>query len=183
MVAGFFSSCLANAQQQLDLDSVIDEIDQLISSESFDKAKQKLTDTLSLGIRDERLDMLSGRLKLFSSMNHQSDHVPEDQTIATDLFDSLKVALENGDFSQITEFTDPSQSTSALLQALFTNYAAVEVKLSDTTTDTAQQNFFATLEFVQLTTANGDIAYPADAWKAHELRVTKSPGDWRKVRW
>lgn len=192
LVTAAFSLSIATAQDQQNLDTAIEEIDQLISAEDITTAKEKLSEIMTLGIRDERIDMLNGRLRLFDSMgtepakpslDQSSAITQQDRLTATDLFDSLRVALENGELNQITEFSEPSQSTSALLQALFANYATMEIKLSDTSTDATSQSFFATLEFVELKTDSGDTAYPADAWKTHELRVTKTPGDWRKVRW
>lgn len=194
LVTAVFSTFHVLAQSQIDMDAVINEIDQHISTENFTLAQEKLTELMALGIRDERIDMLSGRLKLFDSIDkntivakpslaNSSALTQRDKITATDLFDSLRIALENGELKQVTELSEPSESTRALLQALFTSYAALEIKLSDISTDKASNSFLATLEFIELKTKNGDTAYPADAWKTQELRVTKSPGEWRKVRW
>ncbi len=188
LAAGLLLSWNVNAQdQQSKLDFFIDEIDQLIATEDFDSAQTKLSELMSLNIRDERIEVLNGRLRLSKSFSDTSSPglplTTQDQLTVTNLFDSLKLALENGEKQQVDEYSETSKETQELLNALFDNYATIQVSLSELEKDESSQSFFATLEFIELKTDSGDTAYPADAWRTHQLRVTKSKTGWRKVNW
>ena len=91
--------------------------------------------------------------------------------------------MENGELDKVRLFTEPTPETDSLLEAVFNNYAAMMVVLSAPEPDEDNQSFLATLEFKELTTKNGDTAFPGNAWKTHNLRVVKSEGSWQKVIW
>lgn len=191
LVAGLLLSLNVSAQdQQSRLDFFIDEIDQLIATEEFDSAQSKLSELISRNIRDERIEVLNSRLRLSKSISDTSSLATaglaitaQDQATVINLFNSLKLALENGEKQQVSEYSETSKETQQLLNALFDNYATIQISLSELEKDESSLSFFATLEFIQLKTASGDTAYPADAWKTHQLRVTKSKTGWRKVNW
>jgi hypothetical protein len=182
---------------QNSLDDIVQQIDTLIALDQLESAREKLTTAREMNLRDERLDVLESRLNLFDNLELPSlsttiETIPAvpagnsldvDRVIVTDLLDSLKIALENGELDKVNELSDSSEKTNALLTAVFQNYANVTTRLSDVIRDESTDSFFATLEFLELKTFDGDIAYPAENWNLHELRITKSSGEWQKIRW
>ena len=190
-----FTACAGHAQNSLD--DIILQIDSLIALDQLKSARAKLTAAREMNMRDERLDVLESRLNLFDNLELPSlsntidtlpavpagDSLDVDRVIVTDLLDSLKIALENGELDKVNELSESTEKTDALLTAVFQNYANVTTQLSEVILDESTDSFFATLEFLELTTFDGDIAYPAENWNLHELRITKSSGEWQKIRW
>lgn len=176
---------------QAQLEQYLQEIEQLISDNNIEGARNKLTEALAEDLRDESLDVVQGQLRLLESLNDSNNVAVEsggaltatDKTAATDLLDSLRVAMENGELEKVRLFTDPTPKTDSLLTAVFDNYAAMRIEVSPPEADEETQSFLATLEFKELTTKNGDTAFPAQAWKTHRLRIIRSEGSWQKVLW
>lgn len=187
------------------LDQYLLEIERLISANDLEGARNKLTEAMTANLRDESLELVQSQLRLLESLNSSpaanSDSVgadsgepgiaaataggltAADRTAATDLLDSLRVAMENGELEKVRLFTDPTPQTDSLLDAVFNNYAAMRIEVSQPEADEETQSFLATLEFTELTTKDGDTAFPAQAWKTHRLRIVKSEGSWQKVLW
>lgn len=184
---------------QISVDEMVGAIDQLIAQDQLESAKEQLAAARELKMKDERLDILERRLALFDTLevpalnttietipsaSSNPDTTPDlDRVIVADLLDSLIVALENGELDKVQQLSESSEQTDALLKALFANYANVTTRTSELVLDEASQSFFATLEFLELKTFDGDIAYPAENWNLHELRIEKSSGEWQKIRW
>lgn len=193
-IASQTPAALAQDDQEL-LDQYLTEIEQLISDNDLEGARDKLIEAQTADLRDESLDMIQGQLRLLESLNgdnpaavsievESSGILTEtDKIAAKDLLDSLRVAIENGELDKVRLFTDPTPKTDSLLDAVFNNYAAMRVDVSAPEADDATQSFLATLEFTELTTKDGDTAFPAQAWKTHRLRIVKSDGSWQKVLW
>ncbi len=176
------------------LDQYLTEIEQLISENNLEGARNKLTEAQTANLRDESLDMIQGQLRLLESLNDTAPATAvadsnngllteTDKLAAADLLDSLRVAMENGELDKVRLFTDPTPKTDSLLDAVFNNYAAMRIEVSMPEADDATQSFLATLQFTELTTKDGDTAFPAQAWKTHRLRIVKSDGSWQKVLW
>lgn len=186
-------AALAQNDQAL-LDQYLTEIEQLISENNIEGARNKLTEAQTANLRDESLDMIQGQLRLLESLNDTAPATPvaevsngllteTDKLAVADLLDSLRVAMENGELDKVRLFTDPTPRTDSLLDAVFNNYAAMRIEVSTPEADDATQSFLATLQFTELTTKDGDTAFPAQAWKTHRLRIVKSDGSWQKVLW
>jgi len=195
------------------LDQYLAEIESLISANDLEGAKAMLAEALTANLRDESLEMVQSQLRLLESLNASTQNLAipaagsastsdgsianrianietvnsgltdQDVIDATDLLDSLRVAMENGEIDKVKLFTDPTPGTESLLEAVFKNYAAVQIEVSPPEADGDNQSFLATLEFKELTTRDGDTAYPAQAWKTHRVRIVKSDGSWQKVLW
>ena len=197
MTAGLFLAISLAGNAQDSLDEIIQVIDQLIADDQLESARSKLAGARSQKFKDERLDVLESRLNLFDNLEVPSlsttidtisvesteTNLATDRAIVTDLLDSLKVALENGELEKVQQLSESSEQTQALLTALFQNYQNVSTRMSELVLDEASQSFFATLEFLELKTFEGDVAYPADNWNLHELRITKTAGEWQKISW
>ena len=177
----------ANANPVPDMDSAFEQIDLLISEENFTGAREQLSEIIAREVRDERIEIYHSRLRLFDSIEPPLPGTltlsAQDAVTATDLFDSLKIALENGRIEQITQLSEPSTATTTLIQALLKNYSNIETTLTATKVDSESNSFFATLEFVEFKTKNGDTAFPSATWKEQTLRVTKTNSQWQKVHW
>ncbi len=207
------SPAIAQSDEAL-LDQYILEIEQLITANDLEGARDKLNEAQTANLRDESLDMIQGQLRLLESLNDSNPAIANqiainpdnnldvsiqpvvaaaidedkrlteiDKIAATDLLDSLRVAMENGELDKVRLFTDPTPKINSLLEAVFNNYAAVRVEVSPPVADDSSQTYLATLEFKELTTKDGDTAFPATAWKTHRLRIVKSDGSWQKVLW
>jgi len=117
----------ANANPVPDMDSAFEQIDLLISEENFTGAREQLSEIIAREVRDERIEIYHSRLRLFDSIEPPLPGTltlsAQDAVTATDLFDSLKIALENGRIEQITQLSEPSTATTTLIQALLKNYA------------------------------------------------------------
>jgi len=197
------TSAAQGATDQALLDQYLLEIESLISANDLEGARNKLTEAMTANLRDESLELVQSQLRLLESLNDgpgadSSIAAPSepgiaaatsgrlsaaDRTAATDLLDSLRVAIENGELEKVRLFTEPTPQTNSLLDAVFNNYAALRVEVSEPEADEETQSFLATLEFTELTTKDGDTAFPAQAWKTHRLRIVKSEGSWQKVLW
>lgn len=178
----FYGTVAANTES--DIDSAFDRIDLLISEEKFTSARQQLSEIIARQVRDERIEIYQSRLRLFHSLTPKKVSLSaQDAVTANDLFDSLKIAIENGRIQQINQLSETSAGTTALIKALLQNYTDIETRLSAVTVDTETNSFFATLEFIELKTVSGDTAYPSAAWKDQKLRVTKTNTQWQKVHW
>ena len=197
-------SSWAQGDQAL-LDQYLEEIESLISANDLEGARDKLSEAQTANLRDESLEIVQSQLRLLESLNQNTDPsvtnpsidfngptigaaatgvlTEADKNAAIDLLDSLRVAMENGELDKVRLFTEPTPETDSLLEAVFNNYAAMMVVLSAPEPDEDNQSFLATLEFKELTTKNGDTAFPGNAWKTHNLRVVKSEGSWQKVIW
>lgn len=192
-VASVVSASIAVAQDNPDLlDQYLLQIEKHISENDLESARDKLNEALTADLRDESLELIHGQLRLLESLNQSggpavaaagSGLTEFDEIAATDLLDSLRVAMENGELDKVRLFIEPTPKTDSLLSAVFNSYAAMRVEVSPPTADAATQSFKATLEFKEFTTKDGDTAFPAQAWKTHRLRVVKSNGTWQKVLW
>ena len=192
-VASVVSASIAVAQDNPDLlDQYLLQIEKHISENDLEGARDKLNEALTADLRDESLELIHGQLRLLESLNQSggpavaaagSGLTEFDKIAATDLLDSLRVAMENGELDKVRLFIEPTPKTDSLLSAVFNSYAAMRVEVSPPTADAATQSFKATLEFKEFTTKDGDTAFPAQAWKTHRLRVVKSNGTWQKVLW
>ncbi len=181
-------------EKQLLLDQYLKEIESLISANQLEAARDKLAEASANDLRDESLEIIYSQLRLLESIN---DSKPEpaisaaiageltdrDKLAAVDLLDSLRVAMENGQLDQVRRFTDATPQTESLLNAVFENYSAMKIEVSAPEADNDGASFLATLKFKELTTTDGNTAFPADAWKTHRLRIIKSEGVWQKVLW
>jgi len=182
------------------LEKYLTEIETLISANDLEGARDKLADAQTANLRDESLEIVQSQLRLLESLNQSGDPpvnfdgptigaatsgelTAADKAAATDLLDSLRVAMENGELEKVKLFTEPTPETDSLLKAVFDNYAAMRVELSPPEPDEETKSFYTTLEFKEFTTKNGDTAFPGEAWKSHRLRVVKSEGLWQKVLW
>ena len=193
LVASVVSASLAVARDNPDLlDQYLLQIEKHISENDLEGARDKLNEALTADLRDESLELIHGQLRLLESLNQSggpavaaagSGLTEFDKIAATDLLDSLRVAMENGELDKVRLFIEPTPKTDSLLSAVFNSYAAMRVEVSPPTADAATQSFKATLEFKEFTTKDGDTAFPAQAWKTHRLRVVKSNGTWQKVLW
>ena len=182
-----------NNPDQATLDQYLQEIESLISNNDLEGARDKLAEAATANLRDESLETIHGQLRLLESMN--ASHAPtfaaatsglltdRDELAATDLLDSLRVALENGELDKVRGFSDTSPQIQTLLSAVFENHTALKIDVSPPEADNESNTFLATLEFRELTTKDGNTAFPAEAWKTHRLRVVKSNGSWQKVLW
>ena len=187
------SAAVAVAQDNSGLlDQYLQQIEKHISENDLEGARDKLNEALTADLRDESLELIHGQLRLLESLNQSGGQAVAaagsgltefDEIAATDLLDSLRVAMENGELDKVRLFIEPTPKTDSLLSAVFNNYAAMRVDVSPPTADAATQSFKATLEFKEFTTKEGDTAFPAQAWKTHRLRVVKSNGSWQKVLW
>lgn len=192
-VASVVSASIAVAQDNPDLlDQYLLQIEKHISENDLEGARDKLNEALTADLRDESLELIHGQLRLLESLNQSggpavaaagSGLTEFDEIAATDLLDSLRVAMENGELDKVRLFIEPTPKTDSLLSAVFNSYTAMRVEVSPPTADAATQSFKATLEFKEFTTKDGDTAFPAQAWKTHRLRVVKSNGTWQKVLW
>lgn len=196
ILAAVAPATMAVAQDdQAVLDRYLQEIEQRISENNLEGARDKLNEALTANLRDESLELIHGQLRLLESLNQSgspslaaasdgNNGLTEfDKTAATDLLDSLRVAMENGELDKVRLFVDATPQANSLLNAVFEQYTAMRVEVSAPETDAATQTFTATLEFKELTTKDGDTAFPAQAWKSHRLRVVRSNGIWQKVLW
>lgn len=186
--------------QELLLEQYLTEIESLISANDLEGARDKLAEAQTANLRDESLEIVHSQLRLLESLNQSGNPsvnfngptiaaatagtlTQADKTAATDLLDSLRVAMENGELDKVRFFTDVTPRTDSLLKAVFNNYAAMRVELSPPVPDEETKSFVATLTFKEFTTKNGDTAFPAQAWETHRLRVVKTDGSWQKVLW
>ena len=191
------------------LDEYLVEIERLISENKLEAARDKLAEANSANLRDESLDTIQGQLRLLESLNATANSQPaisptaqaataqaataqasgtqplsENKRIAAaDLLDSLRVAMENGQLDQVKQFSDTSPRTNSLLQAVFDGYTSMKVSVSAPQADNNTQSFLATLEFLELTTKDGSTAFPADAWKTHDLRIITADDGGQKIEW
>lgn len=189
LVALFTAACFAmgaavcSANEKLD--SYIDEIDQLMSSDQLDTAKQRLRQAKSLDIYDERLVILEGRMRLLESLDTTSS-IPvsgSNQAAANYLVNTISRAVESGEISKVGEVSNFSAQTRTLLNALYTQYNGLRVKVSYPLPNLTGNGFTSTLQIIELKTGDGDIAYPAPAWSTHQIQVNKSGDDNLKAYW
>lgn len=189
-----YSGAYGQTDDQALLDKYLVEIERLISENNLEAARDKLAEASSANLRDESLETIQGQLRLLENLNASTDSqpttsstalpLPENSKLAAvDLLDSLRVAMENGQLDQVRQFSDASPQTDSLLQAIFDGYTAMKVSVSDPQADNDNQSFSATLEFIELTTRDGNTAFPADAWKTLNLRVIKSDDGGQKIEW
>ena len=189
-----YSGAYGQTDDQALLDKYLVEIERLISENNLEAARDKLAEASSANLRDESLETIQGQLRLLENLNASTDSqpttsstalpLPENSKLAAvDLLDSLRVAMENGQLDQVRQFSDASPQTDSLLQAIFDGYTAMKVSVSDPLADNDNQSFSATLEFIELTTRDGNTAFPADAWKTLNLRVIKSDDGGQKIEW
>ena len=182
---------LAAAQSdQLLLDEYLTEIERLISGNDLEGARDKLAEATLANLEDESLEIINSQLRLLESLNTSNQQpqsngqlTQQDKLAAIDLLDSLRVAMENGELGKVQTFSEATPKTNNLLAAVFENYSALRIKVSDPEPDNATDSFLATLEFTELTTKDGNTAFPAQGWKTHRLRIIKSDGRWQKVLW
>lgn len=167
-------------------------IEQLISVNQIEAARDKLAEANAANLRDESLDVIQSQLRLLESLNATSDSLqpaPDtglsdlDLLAVTDLLDSLRVAMENVELEKVQGFTDATPRTATLLNAVFKTYTALKVQVSKPQADESNQSFSATLEIKEMTTKDGSTAFPAEAWKTHQLRIVKADGSWQKIQW
>lgn len=183
----------ATAQQsnQALLDEYLTEIERLISGNNLQAARDKLAEATSANLQDESLEIINGQLRLLESMNDSNQQwatssdglTAQDKLAATDLLDSLRVAMENGELGRVQIFSEATPRTNSLLTAVFENYSSLKVQVSEPEPDDETDSFLATLVFTELTTKDGNTAFPAQGWKTHRLRIVKSDGIWQKVLW
>ena len=189
-----YSGAYGQTDDQALLDKYLVEIERLISENNLEAARDKLAEASSANLRDESLETIQGQLRLLENLNASTDSQPTSSSTAqpssensklaaVDLLDSLRVAMENGQLDQVRQFSDASPQTDSLLQAIFDGYTAMKVSVSDPQADNDNQSFSATLEFIELTTRDGNTAFPADAWKTLNLRVIKSDDGGQKIEW
>lgn len=189
-----YSGAYGQTDDQALLDKYLVEIERLISENNLEAARDKLAEASSANLRDESLETIQGQLRLLENLNASTDSQPTSSSTAqpssensklaaVDLLDSLRVAMENGQLDQVRQFSDASPQTDSLLQAIFDGYTAMKVSVSDPLADNDNQSFSATLEFIELTTRDGNTAFPADAWKTLNLRVIKSDDGGQKIEW
>lgn len=199
-----YSACITAQESSPDnadlLEQYLQEIEQLISDNDLEGARDKLTQAQAAKLRDESLDLIQGQLRLLESLNQSSPAsttpvvtaalgnsattlTDSDVLAATDLLDSLRVAMENGELDKVRTFTETTPQTENLLNAVFNNYAAIKISVSAPEADEETQSFLATLAFEELVTNDGDTAFPAQKWKTHRVRVIKTDGSWQKVLW
>lgn len=189
------SAVYAQQDDQIVLDQYLVEIERLISVNDLEGARDKLAQAASANLRDESLEIVHSQLRLLESLNASNqptaadnsslngELTDQDMLAAVDLLDSLRIAMENGELEQVRQFSEATPQTASLLNAVFQNYAAMKVNVSSPEADNDTQTFLATLEFKELTTLDGNTAFPAQAWKTHRLRIIKSEGAWQKVLW
>ena len=189
-----YSGAYGQTDDQALLDKYLVEIERLISENNLEAARDKLAEASSANLRDESLETIQGQLRLLENLNASTDSqstssstaLPlseNNKLAAVDLLDSLRVAMENGQLNQVRQFSVASPRTDSLLQAIFDGYTAMKVSVSDPQADNDTQSFLATLEFIELTTRDGNTAFPADAWKTLNLRVIKSDDGGQKIEW
>jgi len=106
-----------------------------------------------------------------------------DQLAAVDLLDSLRIAVESGEIAKVRQLSTTREEIDSLLNAVFNNYSSVKIEVSEPIPNYDNQSFDATLEFVELQTKEGNVAFPAQAWKTHNLRIVETDGNWNKVLW
>lgn len=173
--------CAANPT----LDGYIDEIDQLMSSDLLDAARQKIRQAKALDIYDERLVILESRLRLLQSLD-TAPAIPvsgSNQAAANYLVNTISRAVESGQISRVSEVSEFSANTRNLLNALFAQYAKLRVKVSYPLPNLTGNGYTSTLQIVELMTADGNIAFPSPAWSTHEIQVTKSSDENLKAFW
>ena len=189
-----YSGAYGQTDDQALLDKYLVEIERLISENNLEAARDKLAEASSANLRDESLETIQGQLRLLENLNASTDLQStssstaqplsaNNKLAAVDLLDSLRVAMENGQLNQVRQFSVASPRTDSLLQAIFDGYTAMKVSVSDPQADNDTQSFLATLEFIELTTRDGNTAFPADAWKTLNLRVIKSDDGGQKIEW
>ena len=189
-----YSGAYGQTDDQALLDKYLVEIERLISENNLEAARDKLAEASSANLRDESLETIQGQLRLLENLNASTDSQStssstaqplseNNKLAAVDLLDSLRVAMENGQLNQVRQFSVASPRTDSLLQAIFDGYTAMKVSVSDPQADNDTQSFLATLEFIELTTRDGNTAFPADAWKTLNLRVIKSDDGGQKIEW
>ena len=199
-----YSVAFGQVTDQALLDEYLVEIERLISENKLEAARDKLAEANSANLRDESLDTIQGQLRLLESLNATANSQPaisptaqattaqtsgtqplseNKRLAAADLLDSLRVAMENGQLDQVRQFSDTSPRTNSLLQAVFDGYTSMKVSVSAPQADNNTQSFLATLEFLELTTKDGSTAFPADAWKTHDLRIITADDGGQKIEW
>ena len=189
-----YSGAYGQTDDQALLDKYLVEIERLISENNLEAARDKLAEASSANLRDESLETIQGQLRLLENLNASTDSQStssstaqplseNNKLAAVDLLASLRVAMENGQLNQVRQFSVASPRTDSLLQAIFDGYTAMKVSVSDPQADNDTQSFLATLEFIELTTRDGNTAFPADAWKTLNLRVIKSDDGGQKIEW
>ena len=189
LVAALPNLAAAQSDQGL-LDEYLTEIERLISGNDLEGARDKLAEATLANLEDESLEIINSQLRLLESLNTSNQQpqsngqlTQQDKLAAIDLLDSLRVAMENGELGKVQTFSEATPKTNNLLAAVFENYSALRIKVSDPEPDVATDSFLATLEFTELTTKDGNTAFPAQGWKTHRLRIIKSDGRWQKVLW
>ena len=177
------ASAICTANQSLD--DYIAEIDQLMSSDLLDGARQKIRQAKSLDIYDERLVILESRLRLLESLD-TAPTIPvkgSNQAAANYLVNTISRAVESGEINKVSEVSEFSANTRSLLNALYTQYTGLRVEVSYPLPNLTGNGFTSTLQIIELKTDDGDIAFPAPAWSTHEIQVTKSSDDNLKAFW
>jgi len=198
LLALLLTTATPAAAQQSDqalLDEYLAEIERLITSNDLEGARDKLAEATLANLEDESLEIINSQLRLLESLNASNQNVSsrqrdasskltaQDKLAAMDLLDSLRVAMENGELGRVQSFSEATPGTNSLLTAVFENYSSLKVQVSEPEPDNETDSFLATLEFTELTTKDGDTAFPAQGWKTHRLRIVKSDGIWQKVHW
>jgi hypothetical protein len=180
-IAVFSASGIANEQ----LENYIDDIDRLMSSDRLDAAREKIREAKSLDIYDERLVILESRLRLLESLD-ATPSIPvkgASQAAANYLVNTIGRAVESGQISQVSEVSEFSAQTRALLNALYEQYSDLTVEVSYPLPNLTGNGFTSTLQIIELRTSEGDIAFPAPAWSSHQIQVTRSSDDNLKAYW
>ena len=199
LLALLLTTATPAAAQQSDqalLDEYLAEIERLITGNDLEGARDKLAEATLANLEDESLEIVNSQLRLLESLNASNQNVSnrqrdasngkltaQDKLAAMDLLDSLRVAMENGELERVQTFSEATPGTNSLLTAVFENYSSLKVQVSEPEPDNETDSFLATLEFTELTTKDGDTAFPALGWKTHRLRIVKSDGRWQKVHW
>lgn len=203
----FSNTTFAIADEELEI--LLLQIEQLISANDLAGAKAKLAEADTANMKDESLEVIQSQLRLLESLNSADTAAAEatpvvsqsaasetslardagrtltavDQLAAVDLLDSLRIALESGEIDKVRQLSATREEIDSLLNAVFNNYSSVTIEVSEPIPNSDNQSFDATLEFVELQTKEGNVAFPAQAWKTHNLKIVDTDGNWNKVLW
>ena len=118
-------SATAQASDPDLLDRYLTEIEQLITNNDLEGARDKLAEATSADLQDESLEMINSQLRLLESLNSDATVITNngkltdaDKLAATDLLDSLRVAIENGELGKVQRFTESTPATESLLSLI-----------------------------------------------------------------
>jgi len=174
----FSNTTFAIADEELEI--LLLEIEQLILANDLAGAKAKLAEADTANLKDESLEVIQSQLRLLESIKTDEESATpvttqsagasvttgagqnltaSDQLAAVDLLDSLRIALESGEINKVRQLTTARQEIDSLLNAVFNNYSSVDIEVSKPTPNSDNNSFDATLEFVELLTKEGNVAY------------------------